>query len=123
MAPPKNVKEVQSLNGKIVALNSFVSRAMDKCLPFFHTLKKSFEWTAKCQQVFEDLKAYFSSLPLLSPSKLGEELFLYLAVSPATVNVALIREEDKVQKPVYYASQALCGAEERYPLMEKLAFA
>ena len=49
MAPPRNVKEVQSLNGKIAALSRFVSRAMDKCLPFFRTLKKSFEWTAKCQ--------------------------------------------------------------------------
>ena len=52
MAPPRNVKEVQSLNGKITALNRFVSRAMDKCLPLFCTLKKSFEWTAKCQQAF-----------------------------------------------------------------------
>ena len=43
MAPPRNVKEVQSLNGKIVALNRFMSRATDKCLSFFHTLKKSFE--------------------------------------------------------------------------------
>ena len=43
MTPPKNIKEVQSLNGKIAALNRFMSRATDKCLPFFHTLKKSFE--------------------------------------------------------------------------------
>ena len=48
MKPPRNVKEVQSLNGKIAALNRFVSRAMDKCLPFFCMLKKSFEWTAEC---------------------------------------------------------------------------
>ena len=49
MAPPRNVKEVQSLNGKIAALNRFVSRATDKFLPFFRTLKKSFEWTVECQ--------------------------------------------------------------------------
>ena len=67
MAPPKNMKEVQSLSGKVVALNRFMSRATNKCLPFFHTLKKSFELTADCQQAFEDLKAYLSSPPLLSP--------------------------------------------------------
>ena len=72
---------------------------------------------------FEDLKAYLSSPPLLSPSKPGEELFLYLAISPADISTTLIREEDKVQKPVYYASRALRYVEERYPLMEKLAFA
>ena len=57
-----------------------------------------------------------------SPSQPGEELFLYLAVSPAAVSIALIREEEKVQKPMYYASRALRGAEERYPPVEKLAF-
>ena len=90
------MKEVQSLNGKVAALNRFVSRAMDKCLPFFRTLKKSFEWTDKCHQAFEDLKAYLSSPPLLSPWQPGEELFLYLAVSPAAINAVLVREEDKV---------------------------
>ena len=123
MAPPKNVKEVQSLNGKVAALNRFVSRATDKCLPFFRTLKNSFEWTAKCQQAFEDLKAYLSSPPLLSPSQPREELFLYLVVSLAAISTTLVREEGKVQKPMYYASRALRGVEERYLPMEKLAFA
>ena len=123
MTLPIYVKEVQSLNGKVVTLNRFVLRATDKCLPFFRTLKKSFEWTAECQQVFEELKAYLSAPPLLSPSQPGEELVLHLAVSPAAVSAALIREKEKVQKPVYYASRALCRAEERYPPMEKLAFA
>ncbi|XP_075650959.1 uncharacterized protein LOC142621555 [Castanea sativa] len=77
----------------------------------------------ECQQAFEDLKAYLSSPPLLSPSKPREELFLYLAVSLAAVSATLVREEERVQKPVYYTSQALRGAEERYPPMEKLAFA
>ncbi|XP_075666693.1 uncharacterized protein LOC142636372 [Castanea sativa] len=53
----------------------------------------------------------------------GEELFLYLAVSSAAISAALIREEGKVQKPVYFISWALRGAEERYPQMEKLTFA
>ena len=94
LAPPKTVKEVQSLNGKIVALNRFISRAVDKCLPFFRILKKSFEWTDECQQAFENLKLYLSSPSLLSPSKPGEKLYLYLAVSRAAISVALVREED-----------------------------
>ena len=78
---------------------------------------------AECQQAFEDLKAYISSPSLLSPSKPREELFLYLAVSLAAVSAALVREEDKVQKLVYYTSRVLHGAEERYLPMEKLTFA
>ena len=69
------------------------------------------------------MKAYLSALPLLSPLQPGEELFLYLVVSPVAVSTALIREEEKVQKPVYYASRVLRGAEKRYPPMEKLSFA
>ena len=48
LVAPKTIKEVQSLNGKIAALNRFISKATDKCLPFFRTLKKSFEWTTEC---------------------------------------------------------------------------
>ena len=61
LEPPRTVKAVQSLNGKVVALNKFVSKATDKCLPFFRVLKKSFEWTDECQKAFEDLKKYLSS--------------------------------------------------------------
>ena len=69
------------------------------------------------------MKAYLSSLPLLSPSVQGEELYLYLAVSHAAVSAALVREEEGIQKPIYFTSCALRAAEERYPQMEKWAFA
>ena len=107
LEPSRRVKEVQSLNGKIAALNRFVSKAMDKCLPFFRTLRKSFEWTDECQMAFENLKTYLSSPPLLSPSKAGEELYLYLAVSQVAVSVTLVREENLSQIPVYFTSRAL----------------
>ena len=76
-----------------------------------------------CQRVFQDLKAYLTTAPLLSPSVLGEELYLYLAITPHAVSSVLVREEGRVQKPVYYTSRALKGAEARYPQIEKLAFA
>ena len=69
------------------------------------------------------MKAYLSSLPLLSPSQPGEELFLYLATSPAAVSATLVKKEESVQKPVYYTRRTLRGAKERYPPMEKLTFA
>ena len=39
MTSPKIVKEVQKLTGRIAALNRFVFKETDKCLPFFKTLK------------------------------------------------------------------------------------
>ena len=59
----------------------------------------------------------------MRPTKEGENLYLYLALSAITVSVALIREEDKRQLPVYYVSQAFHGAEAKYPWIEKIAFA
>ena len=102
---------MQSLNGKIAALSRFVSKAMDKCLPFFRTLRTSFEWTDECQKAFEDLKKYLSSPPLLSPSKPREELYLYIAVSQAAISAVLVREEEGVQRPVYFVSRAFRGVE------------
>ena len=42
MSSPRTTKEVQSLTRRVAALNRFVSKATDKCLPFFKTLKKTF---------------------------------------------------------------------------------
>ena len=123
MASPKTVKNVQKLTGRIAALNRFISRATDKCLPFFKTLKQAFTWTDECEAAFQEFKRYLSNPPLLSPSKEGENLYLYLAVSATTVNADLIREKDKKQLPVYYVTQAFQGAEAKYPRIEKIAFA
>ena len=60
-----------------------------------------------------------SSPPLLSPLKLNDELFLYLAVSPTVVSSTWIREEERIQMLVYYTNKALRGVEERYPLVRK----
>ena len=111
MKPLQNVKEVQFFTRRVAALNRFVSKTTDKCLPFFRVLKRAFEWTDECQKAFQDLKMYLDVAPLLSSSVMGEELFLYLAVTPHAVSSALIREEEKIQKSVYYTSKALRGAE------------
>ena len=46
-----------------------------------------------------------------------------MAVTPHAVSSALVREEGRVQKLVYYTIRALRGAEGRYPQIEKLASA
>ena len=128
MPSPSGIKEVQRLTGRIVSLSRFVSRASDKCHPFFQVLKKAFQWDTKCEESFSALKAYLSSPPpppppiLVSPIK-GELLALYLAISDFSTSVVLVRDKDRVQHPVYYCSRSLRGAEERYSRMEKLILA
>ena len=68
---------------------------MDKCLPFFKTLKQAFAWIDECEVAFQELKCYLSNPPLLSPFKQGEDLYLYLVVSVTAMSATLIQEEDK----------------------------
>ena len=99
MSSPRKPKEVMSLAGRVASLSHFMSRATDRCAPFFDLLKgsKKFEWTDKCEQAFLTLKEHLGRLPLLSKPIEGEKLYLYLAVSEESVCTALVREEEKVQ--------------------------
>ena len=60
MRSPTRVKDVQSLNGQVAALSRFISKATDKCMPFFEVIKKvkNFEWTEQCEEAFQRLKEY-----------------------------------------------------------------
>ena len=78
---PKIVKDVQRLTGWVAALNRFFSKATDKCLPFFKTLKQAFHWMDKCEVAFQNLKEYLTKPPLLSPLVKGEDMLLYLAIT------------------------------------------
>ena len=123
MSSLKMIKEMKSLIGRVATLNRFVSKATNKCLPFFKILKQAFVWTNECEAAFQKLKRYLSNPLLLSLSKKGQDLFVYLAVSITAVSVALIREENKIQCPMYYINQAFQGAKARYPRIEKITFA
>lgn len=81
MSSSKTVKEVQKLTRRVTTLNRFVSKATNKCLPFFKTLNQAFVWMDECEAAFQELKLYLSNPPLLSLSKEGEDLFLYLSVN------------------------------------------
>ncbi|KAL2474245.1 Uncharacterized protein Adt_34981 [Abeliophyllum distichum] len=83
MKSPRRPKDVQCLTGRMAALSRFVSKATDKCLPFFKILKggKRFEWTTECEAAFQALKEHLSHAPKLSKPKVREVLLLYLAVS------------------------------------------
>ena len=123
MPSPSGIMEVQRLIGRIAALSRFVSRASDKCQPFFQVLKKAFQWDTNYEEAFSALKTYLSSPSILVSPIEGELLTLYLVVSDFSTNVVLVKDKERVQHPVYYCSRAMRGAEERYPRMEKLILA
>ncbi|GJZ78085.1 reverse transcriptase domain-containing protein [Tanacetum coccineum] len=63
MQSPRTWWEMQSLAGKLAALNRFLSRSAEKSLPFFETLKDitkenkhDYRWTEKAEEAFQELK-------------------------------------------------------------------
>ncbi|XP_071695078.1 uncharacterized protein [Rutidosis leptorrhynchoides] len=128
MAAPKTVKEVQSLTGKLAALTRFLSKAAERQLPFFKTLKgclkqKSFVWTSEAETAFQEMKKLLKTLPTLTAPIDGEILYLYISVANEAFGSVLIAERDKIQKPVYFVSKPLTGSEINYASIEKFVYA
>jgi hypothetical protein len=123
MKPPSSVRQVHKLTGRIAALSQLLSRAAERGLPFFKTLRGAgkFSWTPECQAAFDELKQYLQSQPALVSPAAGSELWLYLAASPVAVSAALVQETEVGHKQVYFVSEAIQGVKVRYIEMEKLA--
>ncbi|KAJ8624792.1 hypothetical protein MRB53_033322 [Persea americana] len=122
---PTSAKQVQRLTGMAAVLNRFITRASDKCRPFFQLLRKcsKFQWTPDCDQALQQLKRYLFSPPLLTTPTRGEVLYLYLAVSEHTVSSVFIKKENGQHRPIYYTSKILLDAETQYLQLEKLTLA
>ncbi|KAI5334872.1 hypothetical protein L3X38_025005 [Prunus dulcis] len=70
-------------------------RSTDKCKLFFKALKKGQrdKWDEECKVAFQNLKTYLTSPFLLSKPILGEDFFIYLAMSNSAISSTLIRQE------------------------------
>ena len=100
-----------------------MSKLAEWCLLFYETQKKekAFAWGEDCDKAFIQLKEYLFSPLILTWLKVGETLFLYIAVFDKVVRIVLITEIDGNQRLVYYTSKVLHVAKMRYQKIEKLA--
>ena len=94
-------------------------------------MKKSekFEWTSEAQAAFNNLKKVMSTSPVLVTPHDRDPMLLYIAATYQVVSTMLVvecEEAGKVhdsQRPVYYLSEVLTPAKQRYPHHQKLAYA
>jgi len=123
MKSPKCVREVQQLTSRMATLTRFLAKSGKKGHLFFQCLKKNekFQWTSECKQAFFELKEYLSRPLVLTRPVLGFPLQLYLIVTEQAISSVLIQEKEGVQRPVYFVSRLLHGAEKWYPILEKAA--
>ncbi|XP_076915799.1 uncharacterized protein LOC143575267 [Bidens hawaiensis] len=128
MPSPTSLKEVQTLNGRLVALNRFLANHAAKSYPFISTLrnclkKAQFRWTPEAEQAFQEVKKCLTKLPTLTAPHAGEPLTLYLSASDIAVGVVLLTDRKNVQTPIYYVSRTLSDPETRYSMLKKSVLA
>jgi hypothetical protein len=73
MEPPNSKKGAQRLAGRLASLNRFISRSVERNLPFFEILKSAevFQWGPAQQKAFKELKQYLIYLTTLTPPSPG----------------------------------------------------
>lgn len=130
MQSPKSLKEMQSLSGKLAALNRFLSKSAERSLPFFETLKnitkddkEKYQWTEAAEKAFQEMKKMILELPRLTTPKPKEDMYLYLSAAMEAISGVMLVEREGRQIPVHYVSRTLHETEKRYAPIEKLAFA
>ncbi|PKA50138.1 hypothetical protein AXF42_Ash020378 [Apostasia shenzhenica] len=125
MPSPRSLKEIQKLTGRVNSLGRFISKASDRCLPFFRCLRKGEkgQWTDECETAFTELKKYLTTAPMLVAPKTGEILSVYLGTSDAAVSTVLVNDDKGIHRPIFYISHILLDTETRYPTLEKVALA
>ncbi|GJY98906.1 putative reverse transcriptase domain-containing protein [Tanacetum coccineum] len=108
MQSTKTLKEMQSLSGKLAALNRFPSRSAERTLPFFETLKNitkenkdDYRWTEDAKCAFQEMKKLIIELPTLTTPVLKETLYINLAASKDAVSGVLVADRKGKQTPIY----------------------
>jgi hypothetical protein len=124
VVPPTNLKELQSLLGKINFVRRFISNLSQKVLPFSPLLRikkdQKFVWGDEQQKAFNEIKQYMKEPPVLVPPQLNKPFKSYVAADTQTIGSALIQEFEGKEWVVAYLSQKLLDPETRYSTAEKL---
>ena len=126
LPPPRNIRQLQSLQGKANFLRRFLANFAEVTKGYMHLLKKDtpFYWDDQADRSFEALKKALTSSPLLSPPDFSRDFLLYLAAAESTMGMVLVQEgDDHSEHVIYYLSRALVGSELAYCHVEKLALA
>jgi hypothetical protein len=126
LPPPKNLTQLQSLQGKANFLRRFICNYAEITKGFMRLLQKNvpFIWDDTAQRSFNALKHALTHAPLLHPPDYTKDYLLYLAASTSTIAMVLVQEDSNGEEHViYYLSKSLSGPELRYSHVEKLAMA
>ena len=120
---PTNLRELQAFLGKINYYGRYIARMSDKAAPLYAMLKKdvAFNWDAKCDTAFEQLKGDVIDATRLAHFDDSKPLILATDASNNGVGAVLLQEIDGGEVPIAHASKTLTDSQKRYSQIEKEA--
>ena len=116
---PENKKNVRQFLGKINFYNEYVPKISQILEPLHNLLRKGqeFIWSEECQKVFEYMKNFLCTQPVLAIFDLDLPIHIYTDASLKGIGAELkqpqLNENPKIEKPVAYFSRKLNDSQKR----------
>ncbi|KAL0285834.1 UNVERIFIED_CONTAM: Gag-Pol polyprotein [Sesamum radiatum] len=91
MPPPRNLKELRSLQGNLAFIGRFISNLTGRCQPFNHLMKKDapLQWDEGFQNAFESIKRHLLNPPVLGAPTPEKPLILYIAAQERSIGALI----------------------------------
>jgi len=122
MQPPRNLRELRGLQGRLAYIWRFISNLSGRCQPFTKLMKKSlsFIWDDAYQQVFEEIKRYLTHPTVLTTPVLEKSFLIYIQAMDHSLGTLLAQNNDQgYEQAIYYLSRTMVRVEHQYKPIEK----
>ena len=126
LLPPKNLREVRGFLGCVGYYRRFIEGYARMAMPLTELLKKDtpYAWTEIRQAAFEALKKRLVMAPILAAPDWEREFHVTVDASGWCLGAVLWQEDDeRRERPIYYASRQMNPAEINYTTTEREALA
>jgi hypothetical protein len=126
VAPPQTKKQVKSFLAMAGYYARFIENFSHIAFPLTELTsarRKTFEWTQREDDAFNEIKRCLSKSPVLQIVDFSKQMFLQTDASDVGIGAALLQEKGEVLHPVKYISRKLKPAERNYSTIEREALA
>ena len=119
--PPITVKGIISFLGHAGFYRRFIRDFSKIARPLCGLLEKDtkFYFDESCQKAFEEIKFRLVEAPIMAKPDWNREFEIMCDASDFAMGAVLGQKEEKVFKPIYYASKTFNEAQENYSTTEK----
>ena len=92
MPPPKNLKELRGLQGRLAYIRRFIANLSGRIHPFTRLTKKDvpLKWDEGCILALDSIKKYLLNPPVLATLIPGKDLILYTTAQEGSLGASAL---------------------------------